>query len=79
MRHKLTTKQRRFVEEYLVDASATQAAVRAGYSERTAHVQGPRLLGNVRVAVAISEAQAERSKRVEVTADRVVEELARIA
>ena len=79
MPNKLTTKQRRFVEEYLVDGNASQAAVRAGYSERTARQQGYRLLTKVYIAVAIAAAQEERSKRTEVTADRVVEELARIA
>ena len=46
---KLTPKQRSFIAEYVVDKNATQAAIRAGYSEKTADVQGPRLLGNVRV------------------------------
>ena len=46
---KLTPKQRAFVAEYAVDKNATQAAIRAGYSAKTADVQGPRLLGNVRV------------------------------
>ncbi len=43
----LTPKQARFVEEYLIDLNATQAAIRAGYSAKTAEVQGSRLLGNV--------------------------------
>ena len=46
---RLTPKQERFVAEYLVDMNATQAAIRAGYSRKTADVQGPRLLGNVRI------------------------------
>ena len=75
---RLTQKQRRFVQEYLVDLNATQAAVRAGYSERTAHVQGPRLLGNVRVQVAIREALKKREQRTEITQDRVLTELAKI-
>jgi|CZCA01.1.fsa_nt_gi phage terminase small subunit len=74
----LTQKQRHFVQEYLVDLNATQAAIRAGYSERTAHVQGPRLLGNVRVQVAIQEALRQREKRTEITQDRVLTELAKI-
>lgn len=74
----LTDKQARFVEEYLVDLNATQAAIRAGYSARTAEQQGPRLLGNAGVAAAIREAQARRSARTEVTQDRVLQELARI-
>ena len=76
---KLTDKQARFVEEYLVDLNATQAAIRAGYSEKTANEQGPRLLVNVSVSQAIAKAQLARSKRTEVTQDRVVKELAKIA
>lgn len=73
---RLTGKQARFVEEYLVDLNATQAAVRAGYSERTANEQGARLLANVSLRAAISAAKEARSARTAVTADRVVEELA---
>lgn len=78
-RHQLTLRQRVFVQEYLVDLNATQAALRAGYSERTINRQGPRLLVNAGVAAAIQKAFARRERRTEVTADRVVEELARIA
>lgn len=74
----MSPKQARFVEEYLVDLNATQAAIRATYSPRTAEVQGSRLLGNAKVRAAIEAAMAERSKRTEVTADRVLLELARI-
>lgn len=74
----LNNKQACFVEEYLKDLNATQAAIRAGYSAPTAHVSGPRLLSNVRVAAAIQAAQAARSARTEITADRVLQELARI-
>src|SRR4051794_7284774 len=75
----LNDRQRRFVEQYLVDLNATQAAIRSGYSVATASEQASRLLANVKVAAAIAEAQAARSRRTEVTADRVVLELARIA
>ena len=74
----LTARQARFVAEYLIDLNATQAAIRAGYSERTAEQQGPRLLGNVGVAVAIQAAQAKRAQRTEITQDRVLTELARV-
>ncbi|MCG4261358.1 terminase small subunit [Acetobacter senegalensis] len=74
----LNDKQRRFVEEYLVDLNATQAAIRAGYSEKTASEQGARLLVNVKVADAISEAQSRRSKRTQITQDRVLQEFAKI-
>jgi phage terminase small subunit len=74
----LTAKQRRFVEEYLVDLNATQAAIRAGYSARTAHSVGHENLNKPEIAKAIQEAQAKRSKRTEITQDRVLQELARI-
>lgn len=75
----MTDKQRRFCEEYLIDLNATQAAIRAGYSPKTANEQGARLLANVSVRARIDAAMAEQSKRTGVTADRVVRELARIA
>jgi len=74
----LTPKQERFVAEYLVDLNATQAAIRAGYSAKTAEQQGPRLLGNVVVAAAIGEAQARHLAAVDVSAQRVLKELAAI-
>ena len=74
----LTDKQQRFVEEYLIDLNATQAAIRAGYSEATAEQQASRLLSNVKVAEAIAEAQSQRSQRTQITQDRVLQELARI-
>ncbi len=76
---KLTDKQAAFVREYLVDLNATQAAIRAGYSERTAYSVGQRLLKNVEIQRAVAAAQAKRARRVEITADRVVAELAKIA
>lgn len=75
----LTVKQRMFVEEYLIDLNATQAAIRAGYSAKTADQQGSRMLANVKVQQAIAERMAERSKRTGVNQDRVVLELAKIA
>ena len=75
----LTRKQRRFVNEYVVDLNATQAAIRAGYAEGSAHVTGPNLLGNPRVAPAIDAALADRKAATEVTADKVIRELAIIA
>lgn len=75
----LTDKQRRFVDEYLIDLNATQAAVRAGYSENTARSIGSENFGKPAVAEAIAEAQRERAERTGVTADQVVRELARVA
>ena len=51
----LTPKQERFVEEYLIDLNATQAAIRAGYSAKTAEAQGSRLLSNVNVSALVAD------------------------
>jgi phage terminase small subunit len=75
----MAPKQERFVEEYLVDLNATQAAIRAGYSERTAHEIGHQNLSKVEIQEALQTAFAARSKRVEVDQDWVVRRLARIA
>lgn len=75
----LTPKQARFVQEYLIDLNATQAAVRAGYSERTACEQGSRLLANVKVQAALQEAMQARQARTEVTQDYVIGKLVEIA
>lgn len=69
---KLTDKQKRFVEEYLVDLNATQAAIRAGYSEQTAYSIGQRLLKKVEVQEAIQQAQNKRSERTQITQDEVI-------
>lgn len=68
----LNARQARFVEEYLTDLNATQAAIRAGYSEKTAYSQGQRLLKNVEVQKHITVAQADRSERTGVTQDYVL-------
>jgi phage terminase small subunit len=74
----LTPKQQRFVEEYLVDLNATQAAIRAGYSKRSAEVEGCRLLKNAKVSAEIDAALQARSDRTQITADRVLTELGKI-
>ena len=71
----LKAKPQRFVDEYLVDLNATQAAIRAGYSKKTAYAQGQRLLKKVEVAAAIAAAQAKRQERVEITQDYVLEKI----
>ncbi len=68
----LTPKRERFCQEYTVDLNATGAARRAGYSEATAHVQGPRLLANVRVASRVAALQREVAKRNEIKVDDVI-------
>lgn len=74
----MTKKQKRFVEEYLIDLNATQAAIRAGYSPHTAKDIGCENLAKPNVAAAISQAIAERSRRTGINQDRVLQELARI-
>lgn len=75
----LTTKQERFVEEYLVDLNATQAAIRAGYSSKTAEQMGYQLLQKTSVQKALREAIDERSKRTGITQEKVIEEIGKIA
>ena len=69
---KLTDKQKRFIEEYLIDLNATQAAIRAGYSERTAYSIGEENLKKPGIKRAIDEAQSNRSNRVQITQDDVI-------
>lgn len=78
-KRQLSEQRQRFVDEYLIDLNGTQAAIRAGYSVKTAQEQASRLLSNVMVQEAISKKMAERSKRTGVNQDRVVLELAKIA
>lgn len=75
----LTKKQKLFVDEYLIDLNATQAAIRAGYSPDTAKAIGSENLTKPDIRAQIDKAMAERSKRTGVNADRVVMELAKIA
>ncbi len=76
---KLTARQERFVTEYLIDLNATQAAIRAGFSARTAQEQGSRLLSNVMVAESVAKAKAERAAKTGITAERVLLELELLA
>lgn len=75
----MTAKQRRFVEEYLIDLNATQAAIRAGYKVESAQQIGSENLSKLVIRKAIERAMAAQSRRTGVTADRVIRELARIA
>lgn len=76
---KLTPKQELFVKEYLVDLNAKRAAIRAGYSERNADKIGSQLLDNSRVRDAINAAKEQRAEKVEVSAERVIKEIMRMA
>lgn len=74
----LTAKQQRFVDEYLKDLNATQAAKRAGYSAKTAQEQGSRLLSNVMVAAVVAQGQKKLADKAGVTAEKIVAELAKL-
>ena len=76
---KLTLKQQRFVEEYLVDFNATQAAIRAGYSEYTAYSIGCENLTKPNIQEFIQEEMNKRSKKTGITAEKILEELSKIA
>ena len=76
---KLTPKQQKFVSEYLVDLNATQAAIRAGYSPKTANRIGPQLLVKNCISEALQEARERQQARTEITADMVLRELKAIA
>lgn len=75
----LTAKQAQFVREYLIDLNATQAAIRAGYSPATANEQGARLLANVSVRSEVQKAKEARGEKTDITAARVLQEIARLA
>lgn len=75
----LSPKQARFVAEYRKDGNATQAAIRAGYSAKTAYSQGERLLRNVEVAAALRVSQERTMQRLEINADEILLENLRLA
>lgn len=75
----LTARQERFVEEYMIDLDAKNAAIRAGYSARSAKTLGPRLTKMKNVAARIEEEKAKRARRTGITAERVLRELAQLA
>ena len=76
---KLSPKQVKFVEEYLHDLNGTQAAIRAGYSEKRASEISYQLLQKTTVQESIAAAMAERAKRTQISQDRVLAELAAMA
>ena len=77
--HNLTTKQLIFCKEYLVDMNATRAIIKAGYSKKSAETQGSRMLRNVKVDTYIKQMTKVRTEKLDITAERVLEELAHIA
>lgn len=76
---KMTAKQQRFCDEYLIDLNATQAAIRAGYAEKRAAEQAYQLLRKTTVQAYIQKRKADRVQRTEITQDMVLCELANIA
>lgn len=74
----LNARQLRFVDEYLIDLNATQAAIRSGYSKKTAAQIGEENLRKPEISAAVQKAQAERSQRTQITQDAVLQELAKI-
>lgn len=79
MASELTDKQEIFIGEYLKDFNATRAAIAAGYAKSSADVTGSRLLANAKVAAEIDKQKLGRLKRLEISADRVLQELAKLA
>ena len=75
----LTPKQQRFVAEYLIDLNATQAAIRCGYSAKTAKQQGSRLLTHVDIQAAVAEKATRQLETVDLSATRILEEMRRLA
>ncbi len=71
----MTPKQIAFVDEYLIDLNATQAAIRAGYSAKTAGWIGPQLLGKTHISEAIAKRMGDRQKRTEITQDLVLTDI----
>lgn len=74
----LSEKQKKFCREYQIDLNATQAAIRAGYSKKTANEQGARLLANVSIQAFMKTLIDAQVKRTEITADMVIKELAKV-
>jgi phage terminase small subunit len=75
----LTERDKRFIADYVRDLNGKQAAIRVGYAKSGAASQARRLLAQPRVAAAVEKANAARSEKKRVTADRVMEELGRMA
>ena len=76
---KLTAKQEKFIQEYLIDLNATQAAIRAGYSPKTANRIGPQNLSKVGIQEGIQAVRDKQQERTQITADNVLREIHRLA
>ena len=75
---KLTNKQKAFIEEYMIDLNATQAAIRAGYKEKAAYMTGAENLRKPQIQEELQRRMREREIRTEITQDKVLKELAKI-
>lgn len=75
----LTEKQKRFCKEYVIDLNATQAAIRAGYSKKTANVQGAQNLSKLNIQAVIQELQSKKAAKLDISQERVLTELCKIA
>jgi phage terminase small subunit len=75
----VTPKQSRFIEEYLIDRNGTQAAIRAGYSKKTANEQASRLLANVNIKAILAEKEQKLQEKVEITQEYILKNLKNIA
>tara|TARA_Y100001949_G_C15977806_1_gene326974 strand:- start:1193 stop:1753 length:561 start_codon:yes stop_codon:yes gene_type:complete len=78
-KYPLTSKQKQFVSEYLIDRNAKQAAIRSGYSVKTAEVQGSRLLSNVKVKALVEKKTKIIEEKTDLTALKAMEEVKAIA
>lgn len=74
----LTEKKKRFAQQYVVDLNGSAAAIRAGYPERSSRSRACKLLAEPEVQSYVQELQAEKAKRCEITADRVLQELGKL-
>lgn len=79
MATKLTDKQKLFVKEYIIDLNATQAAIRAGYSEKTARQIATEMLSKLYIQEEIQKLVIDKTEKLDITADKVLQELAHIA
>lgn len=79
MARSLTPKQQRFVDEYLVDLNGTQAAIRAGYSQKTAGQIAEKLLKKAEIREAVTAARQKTANKLEITREKVLEEYAKLA
>ena len=79
LRQRTSNRETVFVREYLLDLNGTRAAIAAGYSSKTAYVAASRMLRKVKVQALLKQLMEERQQRLDISADRILQQLARIA